>query len=48
MLSGSGFAYTNSMAYVQFRVHSSASLGGTNTTMQTYDDVTGTLTSLEL
>ena len=46
MLSGSGFAYTNSMAYVQFRVHNgSASLGGTNTTMQTYDDVTGTLTS---
>jgi hypothetical protein len=46
MFSGSGFAYTNSMALVQFRVHDgSASLGGTNTKMQSYDDVTGTITS---
>lgn len=43
----SGFAYTNSMAYVQFRIWNStlgASVGGTNTTMQSYDDLTGTVT----
>jgi hypothetical protein len=44
----SGFAYTNSMGYVQFRVRNSTSgttIGGTNTNMQAYDDVTGTLTN---
>ncbi len=46
MFTGSGFAYTNSMAFVQFRVYDgSASLGGTNTKMQSYDDVSGTITS---
>ncbi|MCZ2442639.1 MAG: fibronectin type III domain-containing protein [Flavobacteriales bacterium] len=47
MFSASGFAYTNSMAYVQFRiwnVTTNASIGGTNTKMQSYDDVTGTVT----
>ena len=45
VFSASGFAYTNSMAYVQFRVRDGGtSLGGTNTHMQSYDDVTGTLT----
>ncbi|PKA83382.1 hypothetical protein ATE92_1534 [Ulvibacter sp. MAR_2010_11] len=45
MLSASGFAYTNSMAYVQLRVLNGAtSIGGTNTKMQSYDDVTGTIT----
>src|SRR3989304_804016 len=42
-----GFAYTNSMAYIQFRIWNSttgASVGGTNTTMQSYDDMTGTIT----
>ena len=34
------------MALVQFRVRNGAvSLGGTNTKMQSYDDVTGTVTS---
>lgn len=45
--SASGFAYTNSMAYVQFRVWNSTtgvSMGGTNTVMQSYDDTKGTLT----
>jgi hypothetical protein len=45
--SSSGFAYTNSMAYVQFRVWNSTtgvSIGGTNTHMQSYDDTKGTLT----
>lgn len=47
-LTASGFAYTNSMAYVQFRVwnvSNSASVGGTATNMQSYDDVTGTTTA---
>ncbi|MFT5859322.1 MAG: hypothetical protein ACI865_001423 [Flavobacteriaceae bacterium] len=45
MFSGSGFAWTNSMAYVQFRIRNGGtSLGGTNTHMQSYDDVTGTTT----
>jgi hypothetical protein len=45
MFSASGFAYTNSMAFVQFRVRDGATtLGGTNTLMQNYDDVTGTVT----
>lgn len=46
MLSASGFAFTNSMALVQFRVRDGGTvLGGTNTKMQSYDDVTGTVTS---
>jgi hypothetical protein len=45
MFSASGFAYGNSMAYVGFRIRNGAtSLGGTTTNMQSYDDVTGTLT----
>jgi hypothetical protein len=45
IFSASGFAYTNSMAFVQFRVRNGAtSLGGTNTLTQNYDDVTGTVT----
>ena len=44
MFSGSGFAYSNSMAFVQFRIRNGGvSLGGTNTHMQSYDDITGTL-----
>lgn len=48
MLTASGFAYTNSMSYVQFRVWNStdgSSVGGTSTAMQSYDDVTGTVTA---
>lgn len=46
MFSASGFAYTNSMSAVQLRVRNGGtSLGGTNTHMQSYDDVTGTITS---
>lgn len=46
MFSASGFAFTNSMALVQFRIRNGGtSLGGTNTKMQSYDDVTGTVTS---
>lgn len=45
IFSASGFAYTNSMAYVQFRVMNGGTvLGGTNTLTQNYDDVTGTVT----
>lgn len=47
IFSCSGFAYTNSMAYVQFRIWNSTtgvSIGGTNTHMQSYDDVSGTIT----
>lgn len=41
----SGFAYTNSMAYVLFRILNGAtSIGGTQTVMQSYDDARGTLT----
>jgi len=43
----SGIAYTNSMAYVQFRIVNStlgASIGGTMTHMQSYDNTIGTLT----
>lgn len=43
----SGFAFTNSMAWVAFRIYNSttaASVGGTNTHMQTYDNATGTVT----
>lgn len=48
LLTASGFAYTNSMAYVQFRVWNSTdadSVGGTSTKMQSYDDITGTVTA---
>lgn len=45
IFSSSGFAYTNSMAFVQFRIRNGATtLGGTNTLTQNYDDVTGTVT----
>jgi len=47
-LTASGFAYTNSMAYVNFRVWNvtdASSVGGTTTKMQSYDDVTGTISS---
>jgi hypothetical protein len=45
MFSAAGFAYTNSMAYVVFRIRDGATtLGGTNTITQNYDDVTGTVT----
>ncbi len=43
----SGLAYTNSMAYVQFRIFNStlaSSVGGTMTHMQSYDDTRGTTT----
>lgn len=45
LFSASGFAYTNSMAYVQFRIRNgTTSLGGTNSLTQNYDDVNGTIT----
>lgn len=45
IFSASGFAYTNSMAFVQFRIRDGATvLGGTNSMTQSYDDVTGTIT----
>ena len=45
-LSASGFAFTNSMAYVELRIlNGGTSIGGTSTNMQSYDDVTGTTTS---
>lgn len=43
----SGLAYTNSMAYVQFRVRNTTlgnNIGGTMTHMQSYDDTRGTIT----
>ncbi len=43
--SASGYGFTNSMSYVQFRVLNNAvSIGGTNEKIQNYDDVTGTVT----
>jgi hypothetical protein len=45
--SSSGFAFTNSMAWVAFRIFNnttSASVGGTNTHMQNYDNANGTVT----
>lgn len=45
--SSSGFAFTNSMAWVAFRIYNSTSatsVGGTNTHMQNYDNVNGTVT----
>ncbi len=47
ILSASGFGYTNSMSYVQLRVQnvtSSTIIGGTNSKIQSYDDLTGTIT----
>lgn len=45
MFSASGYGYTESMAFVQFRLRNGATpLGGTNTKIQSYDDVTGTVT----
>lgn len=43
----SGYAYTNSMAYVLFRIFNStsgSSIGGTNTHMQNHDNSNGTVT----
>jgi hypothetical protein len=45
MFSASGYGYTNSMAFVQFRIRNGATvLGSTQTKIQSYDDVTGTIT----
>lgn len=48
LLSASGFGYTNSMAAVQLRVRnvtSGTTIGGTNNKIQSYDDITGTVTT---
>ena len=43
--SASGFAFTGAMAFVQFRILEGVNtVVETNTTMQSYDDVTGTVT----
>ena len=45
MFSASGFGYTNSMSYVQFRVlNNGAVIGSTHEKIQNYDDWTGTIT----
>jgi len=45
MFSSSGYGFTNSMSYVQFRIRNGATnLGMTQTKIQNYDDVTGTIT----
>ena len=45
VLSASGWGFTNAMAFVQFRVRNGAStVGGTSSKIQSYDDVTGTVT----
>ena len=45
MFSASGYGYTNSMAYVQFRIRNGATaIGSTQTKIQSYDDLTGTIT----
>lgn len=45
MFSASGYGYTESMAFVQFRIRNGATpLGSTNTKIQSYDDLTGTVT----
>ncbi len=47
LFSSSGFGYTNSMSYIQFRVRNTTlatTIGGTNEKIQDYDDVTGTIT----
>ncbi|MBL0098528.1 MAG: collagen-like protein [Bacteroidetes bacterium] len=44
IFSSSGISSTNAMAFVVFRIRNGATfLGGTNTHMQSYDDVTGTV-----
>ncbi|MFY7989269.1 MAG: hypothetical protein ACOVO3_00960 [Fluviicola sp.] len=46
IFTSSGFGFTNSMSYVNFRIMNGAtSYGGTNTNIQNYDDVTGTTTT---
>lgn len=46
IFSSSGYGFTNSMAYVNFRVRNGAtSIGGTIEKIQNYDDVTGTITT---
>ncbi len=48
MLTTSGFGYTNSMAFVQLRVENvttSTIIGGTQSAIQSYDNVTGTITT---
>ena len=45
LFSASGYGYTNSMSFVQFRIRNgAASIGNTQTKIQSYDDVTGTVT----
>ncbi|MBI2281539.1 MAG: hypothetical protein HYU68_12755 [Bacteroidetes bacterium] len=45
VFSASGYGYTNSMAYVQFRIRNGGTtLGTTQTKIQSYDDVNGTIT----
>jgi hypothetical protein len=47
LFSSSGFGYTNSMSFIQFRVRNTTlatTIGGTNEKIQDYDDVTGTIT----
>ncbi len=45
MFTGSGFAYTDAIAYVEFRIMDGpTSLGGTNTNMQNYDNKKGSTT----
>jgi hypothetical protein len=46
IFTSSGYGFTNSMSYVNFRIMNGAtSYGGTNTNIQNYDDVTGTTTT---
>ena len=46
MFTSSGYGFTNSMAYVNFRIMNGVtSYGGTNTNIQNYDDVTGSTTT---
>ncbi|WP_250432367.1 hypothetical protein [Hanstruepera flava] len=49
MFTASGFGYTNSMAFVQIRARNgTTSIGGSNTKIQSYDDLTGTVTPWSL
>ena len=42
----SGYGYTNSMSFVQFNIQqNAATVTKTNTKIQSYDDVTGTITT---
>jgi hypothetical protein len=46
VFSASGYGYTNSMSYVNFRIRNGAtSFGGTNTNIQDFDDAHGTTTT---